>query len=231
MSPARAGRRSPAAFIRCSTRCRPRPAEAELLALIAKLNADPDDPRRAGAIAAARRPVAGARASKRSRRTRTSTACIRSMSGSLATGAFERAIIPCTPAGAMVADRQGVRGARPQARRARGGRRRPLQYRRQADGATAARAQLHGDDRPFAHARSACGRAPRRRAGRGGRPAGDGARRLDQAGRDRHRRRHQSRRRARRRARARRGSSATSPMPKPPRAPARSRRFPAASAG
>ena len=71
---------------------------------------------------------------------------------------------------------------------------------------------------------------PRRRAGRGRRSARDGARRLDQAGRDRHRRRRQPRRPAGPDASARRrhGSSATSPMPRP-RTPGRSRRFPAAS--
>ena len=75
--------------------------------------------------------------------------------------------------------------------------------------------------------RSAGGVPPRRRPGRRGRPARDGARRLDQAGRDRDRRRHQpraGRRRqdeARRRRRLRRGRR---------RSRARSRRCRAASA-
>ena len=130
--------------------------------------------------------------------------------------------------------RPGLRAAWQDASRHGGGDRRPLEHRRQADGAAVAQAPLHGDHRPFAHSRSACGRAPRRRAGRRRRPAGNGARRLGQAGRDRDRRRHQPRARRRRptrRASPRRVSSATSPMRKPPRSPARSRRCQAASAG
>ncbi len=68
--------------------------------------------------------------------------------------------------------------------------------------------------------------APRRYPGGGGRPAGIGARRLDQAGRHRHRCRHQPRRRPRM---ANRSSSATSPLPKRKASPARSRRCRAAS--
>ena len=67
---------------------------------------------------------------------------------------------------------------------------------------------------------------PRRSAVRGGRPAGDGARRLDQAGRDRDRRRHQPRAG---RGRQDAASSATSPSPKRARSRARSRRCRAAS--
>ena len=89
--------------------------------------------------------------------------------------------------------RQGLRAARLDASRHGGGDRRPLEHRRQADGAAAARAPLHGDHRPFAHPRPAFGRAPRRHSRRRRRPAGDGARRLGQAGRDRDRRRHQPR--------------------------------------
>ena len=51
----------------------------------------------------------------------------------------------------------------------------------------------HRDGRPFQDPRSAGGVPPRRYAGRRDRPAGNGARRLDQAGRDGDRRRHQSR--------------------------------------
>ena len=95
--------------------------------------------------------------------------------------------------------RQGLRAARLDSSGHGGGDHRPLEHRRQADGAAPARAPLHGDHRPFAHARSALRRAPRRHSRRRRRPAGDGARRLGQAGRDRDRRRHQPR--ARRRAR------------------------------
>ena len=56
--------------------------------------------------------------------------------------------------------------------------------------------------------------------------AGNGPRRLDQAGRDRDRRRHQPRRRP---MTARAGWSATSRSTKPPKSPPRSRRCPAAS--
>ena len=58
------------------------------------------------------------------------------------------------------------------------------------------RRELHGDGRPFAHARSARRRAPRRHRRRRGRPARDGPRRLDQARRDGDRRRHERRRAA-----------------------------------
>ena len=77
--------------------------------------------------------------------------------------------------------RPGLRAARPDASRHGGGDHRPLEHRRQADGAAAARAPLHGDHRPFAHPRSALGRAPRRRSRRRRRPAGDGAGRLGEA--------------------------------------------------
>ena len=61
------------------------------------------------------------------------------------------------------------------ARRARGGGDRPLQHRRQAAGAAAARRERHRDGRPFEDPRSAGGVPPRRHAGRRGRPARDGA--------------------------------------------------------
>ena len=113
------------------------------------------------------------------------------------------------------------------ARRPGGGGDRPLQHRRQAGGAIAAGRERDGDDGAFAR-RAICRRVPpRRSAGRRDRPAGDGARRLDQAGRDRDRRRHQPRRGRGRQSRA---SSATSASPRPSRSPARSRRCPAASA-
>ena len=59
--------------------------------------------------------------------------------------------------------------------------------------ALAAAGKLHRHDRAFPHPRPAGGLPPGGYPGRGGRPAGDGARRLDQAGRDGHRCRHQPR--------------------------------------
>ena len=81
-------------------------------------------------------------------------------------------LVPCTPLGCLLmlkaelGDLSGARGGAG-----------ALQYRRQADGGAAAAGKLHGDDRPFAHARSARGMPPRRYSGGGGRSAGDGARR------------------------------------------------------
>ena len=54
-------------------------------------------------------------------------------------------------------------------------------------------AQLHRHDRPFAHRATSPASPRRRHPRRRGRPAGDGARRLGEARRDRHRRRHQPR--------------------------------------
>ena len=128
----------------------------------------------------------------------------------------------CRPAGDRAAGAGAVHAARLHhagedgarvARRARGGGDRPLQHRRQAAGAAAARRERDGDGRAFQDARSAGGVPPRRPAVRRGRPARDGARRLDQAGRDRDRRRHQPRAgpgrqdAARRRRRLRRGGA------------------------
>ena len=96
-------------------------------------------------------------------------------------------LVPCTPLGLRDAgqDRACL------ARRPGGGGDRPLQHRRQAGGAIAAGGERHRDHRAFQDARFAGGVPPRRFAGRRDRQAGDGARRLDQAGRDRDRRRHQ----------------------------------------
>ena len=84
------------------------------------------------------------------------------------------------------------------------GRRRPLQHRRQADGAAAAARELHGDHRAFAHQEPARRRAPRRPRGGGDRQARDRQGRLDQARRHRDRRRHQPHRQAGRQGQARR---------------------------
>ncbi len=89
--------------------------------------------------------------------------------GRLAIG--EPALAPCTPTGCLIL----AKSVRAEARGARGRGDRPLQHRRQADGAAAAQRELHRDDRAFAHARSAGCRAPRRSGGRGCRPGGDGA--------------------------------------------------------
>ena len=93
--------------------------------------------------------------------------------------------------------------------------------------AASAGRERHRHHHPFQDPRPARGLPPRRSAVRRDRAGRDGARRLDQAGRDRDRRRHQPRAGART---ANRGSSATSPSPKPRRWRARSRRCRAASA-
>ena len=148
--------------------------------------------------------------------------------GKLGTGELETAFVPCTPAGSMLLIER-VRGKDLSGLERRG--RRPLQHRRQADGQSAARRQLHRHHRPQPHA-GTCRRScrTRRHPGRRRRPAGNGQGRLGEARRDRHRCRHQPHCRRRRRARARRGWSATSPSARPRRSPAPSRRCRAASA-
>ena len=60
----------------------------------------------------------------------------------------ERALAPCTPVGSDHPGEVGeARSVGPRCRR-----RRPLQHRRQADGAAAPARELHGDDLPLAHA-------------------------------------------------------------------------------
>ena len=86
---------------------------------------------------------------------------------------------------------------------------------------------LHGDARPFADARSAVRRAPRRHPGRRRGQGRDGARVVGEAGRHGDRCRHQPRRRRGRQAAA---SSATWLSPRRPKSRARSRRCRAASA-
>ena len=70
--------------------------------------------------------------------------------GLLSIGETSRALIPCTPAGAMILIDRPASGSGATLAGHGGGGHRPLEHRRQADGATAARAPLHGDDRPFA---------------------------------------------------------------------------------
>ena len=69
----------------------------------------------------------------------------------------ERALAPCTPVGSVIL----AKSVRHDLVRPRRGRRRPLQHRRQADGAAAAARELHRDDRAFAHqdCRTSCARA------------------------------------------------------------------------
>ena len=124
--------------------------------------------------------------------------------GRLAAGVAERRWCPCTPLGCL----RLIKSVRARSRRPEGDRRRPLQHRRQADGAAAAGRELHGDDRPLPDRRSRRPNAAGRHPGRRRRPAGADPRRLDQARRHRHRRRHQSRSD---RGPARPGWSATSP--------------------
>ena len=128
--------------------------EAELLALIGRLNADP--------------AVHGILVQLPLPKTINSAAVLEAIAphkdvdgfhpinvGLAAIGEFGRALIPCTPAGAMILiDRAcAALGERLEGKEAVD--RRPLQHRGQADGATAALAPLHGDDRPFAHPRPA----------------------------------------------------------------------------
>ena len=178
-----------AASIPSSTRCRPTPARPRCSKLIADLNADPsidgilvqlplpghidagkrhpDDLAREGCR---RLPFRQCRQA-RHRRTRDRLRALHA--GRLDAAHRARA-------------RQGPVG--PQR-----GRRRPLQHRRQADGESAARRQLHGHHRAQPHKRPAGARAHRRHPGRRGRPARNGQGRLGKARRDRHRRRHQPR--------------------------------------
>ena len=204
-----------------STGSPPATAEAELLALVDRLNARP-----------ARSTASSC--SCRCRRTSTPTACSTpsSRQGRRRLPRRQRRpprhrprrrLVPCTPLGclmllrdrlgdlagleAVVVGRSNIVG-KPMAQ---------LLLAR----------QLHGHHRALAHPRPAGRLPPRRHPRRRGRAAGDGHGRLDQARRDGDRRRHQPRRRAgrqdppRRRRRLRRGRRAS---------PARSPRCPAASA-
>ena len=153
--------------------------------------------------------------------------------GLLSIGDTSRALIPCTPAGAMILiDRACERlgWTLPGMEAVIIGRSnivgKPMAQLLLARHCTVTVAHSRTLDLPF-------GRPPRRHPRRRRRPAGDGARRLGQARRDRDRRRHQPRASPwprRFRLTPRRASSATSPMPRPPRSRARSPPCPAASA-
>ena len=159
--------------------------EAELLALIGRLNRDPRDPRHPGAAAAAGADRRGAVVSAVAPEKDVDGFHVENV-GRLAAG--RPAVVPCTPLGclmllrdrlgslagleAVVLGRSNIVG-RPMAQ---------LLLRR----------GLHGDDRAFAHARPGRGLRAGGYPGRGGRAAGDGQGRLDQAGGDGDRRRDQS---------------------------------------
>ena len=101
MSPARAGRPRPAASIRSSTICRPRRARPTCWRWSRR--STPIPPCTAFSCNCRCRSTSIRRGCwKRSRRPRTSTAFIRSMSACLSIGDTSRALIPCTPAGAMI---------------------------------------------------------------------------------------------------------------------------------
>ena len=105
--------------------------------------------------------------------------------------------------------------------RGRGGRDRPLDPRRPADGQPPRQRGRDRDRLPLPDPRPRRRLPERGRLDRGGRPPRDGQGRLDQARRHRDRRRHEQDRC--------RGSSATSSSTRPPPSPAGSRRFPAGS--
>ena len=179
-------------------------SEAELLALVAAAQRRPGGARHPGAAAAA----AADRLARGDRGDRS--------------GQGRRRLSPgqCRPAGDRAAGARALHAARLHACWPRRCIARSPGWRRWWSAAPTSSAsrwrsccspRTHGHGRPFADARPAGGLPPRRHAVRGGRPAGNGERRLDQAGRDRHRRRHQPRAG---RKRARRGSSATLPSPR-----------------
>ena len=200
-----------------SSVCRPTRRKAELLAVVARLNADPAVD---GILVQLPLPpqIDPQRSSRRSTRRRTWTAFIRSMSA--ASPAACPASCPARRAGCMKLLDARRRCSSSGARAVVLGR---SAHRRQADGRLAAGGQRHRHHRAFAHARP--GRrvppAPTSLVAAVGRPR-DGAGRLDQARRGGDRRRHQPP--ARRQARA-----ATSRSTRRARSPARSRRCPAAS--
>ncbi len=159
-------------------------SEAELLALVDRLNADPSVN---GILVQLPLPQAY-RSGTRDRAHRSKE------------GRRRLPSVQHRPAGAEDADAASLHAVRLHAaaagnragpgRHARGGHR-PVEHRRPADGAGAADGALHGDDLPFRDARPArhrpAGRHRRRRRGQGEVRSG----RLDQARRHRHRRRHQ----------------------------------------
>ena len=161
-------------------------SEADLLALIAKLNADPAVN---GILVQLPLPpqintarVVGS-VSRRQGRRRFPSDQFRPHGGEIA------------DACSLHADRlhQACQFGAAVARRARCAGRRPLQHRRQSARAIAARRQCNRDHRAYAYAQSAGPVPPRRAVVRRHRPRRTYSRRLDQAGRHRDRCRHQSR--------------------------------------
>ncbi len=115
------------------------------------------DPRHSGAASAAERhrllAGAGSRRSRQGRRRVPSDQCRPRRLRRVRAGAD-----PLHAGGLDDPHRPRLRTSRPQARRAGGGGGRALQYRRQADGAASAGAQLHGDASPIP-ARATCPRS------------------------------------------------------------------------
>ena len=195
-------------------------SEAELLALIDRLNADPAVH---GILVQLPLPEQ-IDAQKVHRRHRSRQGCRR-----LPSGECRPALRRPAGAGALHAARLRAPGQDSASVRcrARGRRDRPLQHRRQAAGAASACGERHGHRRAFQDARPAGGVPARRYFVRRGRPAEMVRRRLGQAGRDRDRCRHQPRDGRGRQVAHRRRCRASR---KPPRSRAQSRRCRAASA-
>ena len=139
-------------------------SEAELLALIARLNADDRvdgilvqlplpkhiDPQRVIDAIDPAKDVDGFHAQN---------------VGQLVERRSDRALVPCTPYGCLLL----LRDALPKSERRRSGGARALEHRRQADGGAAAGRKLHGHARSLQNPRPARRLAPRRYSGRGGR--------------------------------------------------------------
>ena len=217
----RPGRPARWAWRRSSTSCRPTTSEAELLALIGELNRRPDVH---GILVQLPLPkhIDTAKVIEAIDPAKDVDGFHPVNAGRLAIGEPRR-WRPCTPTGCVIL----AKSVRPEL----GGLEAVVIGRSNIVGKPMAQLLLNANctvtHRAFAHARPAGRGAPRRSCDRRGGPAGDGARRLDQARRHRHRRGHQPRGRVRT---ARAGWWATWPSRRPSRWPAPSRRCPAASA-
>ena len=139
-------------------------SEAELLALVARLNADPSGARHPGAAAACRRRSIAQKIIAAIDPAKDVDGFHPVNAGRLSAGL--PALAPCTPLGCVLL----AKTVHAVARRARSGRDRPLQHRRQAAGAAPAGGERDRDGRAFEDARSAGGLPPRRHAVRRGRP-------------------------------------------------------------
>ena len=154
MSRARAGRPRRAASIRSSTICRPRRAKRSCWRSSRRST---PIPRCTASSCNCRCPSTSTRRGcwRRSRPHKDVDGFHPINVGLLSIGDTRRALVPCTPAGAMILIDKACERLGWSASGHGGGGHRPLEHRRQADGAAPARAPLHGDHRPFAHARSA----------------------------------------------------------------------------